>query len=196
MSEFIPVTASTPLAEVEQRCMATAIFPSAIAQTYALKGALGEIGEVCNQDKKIDRDDDGLMTEARARAMSKELGDVFWYFMVLGNAFGARIAEGLQLGQIEARVPNSGIMVSVTGGPAPAVELAAYTTHFPLMKNHGLLLCFFRGLCDFYAGKAKEARLAAGVVELFDFVAVVNGVLRKLHDRQARGTLEGSGDNR
>jgi hypothetical protein len=161
-----------------------------------LKGALGEIGEVCNQDKKIDRDDKGLMTVARAIALAKELGDVFWYFAVLGHAFNFTAPADFQLGQIESRLPNSGIMANVVGGSAPAVELAAYVAQFPIMKNHGLLLCFFRGVCDFYQLKAKEARLPAEAVEGFELLAVVNGVLRKLHDRQARGTLEGSGDNR
>ena len=35
-------------------------------------------GEVANQVKKVARDDDGVLTAARKRAIVKELGDMFW----------------------------------------------------------------------------------------------------------------------
>ena len=57
---------------------------------------LGEAGEVQNKVKKIFRDDGGILTEARAGAIMKEMGGNLWYL--------AALAHGMRksLGQIAA----------------------------------------------------------------------------------------------
>lgn len=61
----------------------TAIYPqagtgSALALAYVGLG-LGEAGEVQGKIKKILRDDNGILEDAKRIAIAKELGDVLWY---------------------------------------------------------------------------------------------------------------------
>lgn len=49
---------------------------------YALSLA-GEVGEVCDQIKKVLRDDKGKVTSDRRNTLLDELGDVAWYFFRL-----------------------------------------------------------------------------------------------------------------
>ncbi len=46
---------------------------------YPALGLAGEAGEVCEQVKKMIRDDGGRLTDTRRQALRKELGDVLWY---------------------------------------------------------------------------------------------------------------------
>lgn len=46
---------------------------------YAACGAAGEVGELCNQIKKVLRDDGGIPSDVRKEKLGGELGGVFWY---------------------------------------------------------------------------------------------------------------------
>lgn len=46
---------------------------------YPTHGLCGEAGEVANQVKKIDRDDNGILTDQRKKKIMSELSDVLWY---------------------------------------------------------------------------------------------------------------------
>lgn len=50
-------------------------------------------GEVANQVKKVARDDDGVLTAARKRAVIKELGGMFWYAAELATLMGISLAD-------------------------------------------------------------------------------------------------------
>ena len=54
----------------------TAIYTNPII--YPSLELAGEVGEVCNQIKKIYRDDNGEVTYKRKKDLEKELGDVLW----------------------------------------------------------------------------------------------------------------------
>jgi len=71
------------------------------AKDYDLKyltvGLCGEVGEVCNEVKKIERDDDGVVTEKRLQRIKIELGDVLWYYVGICNKLGIKINDILEL---------------------------------------------------------------------------------------------------
>jgi NTP pyrophosphatase (non-canonical NTP hydrolase) len=75
----------------------TAMYPGRDDQAlapYPALGLAGEAGEVCEQIKKVLRDDAGQVTEARRKALSKELGDVLWYVAAVCSELG------LDMGQV------------------------------------------------------------------------------------------------
>lgn len=57
----------------------------------ALKMA-GSAGKVANQIKKIDRDDSGVITNQRRRAIAKELGDCLWYLAETATKIGFNLS--------------------------------------------------------------------------------------------------------
>lgn len=52
---------------------------------YPAIGLAGECGELLNKIKKIFRDDQGMLTEARIEQLSGELGDILWYIAELAT---------------------------------------------------------------------------------------------------------------
>ena len=75
----------------------TAIYPNKGDNLYyPALGLAGEAGEVCEKVKKIMRDKGGVLSEADALELSKELGDVLWYLTALAceiNVALSTIAE-------------------------------------------------------------------------------------------------------
>ena len=68
------------LSDYQSRSRATAVYPSAGDNLlYPTLGLCGEAGEVAEKIKKMVRDDDGVLSDERRAALSKELGDVLWY---------------------------------------------------------------------------------------------------------------------
>jgi NTP pyrophosphatase (non-canonical NTP hydrolase) len=68
------------LSDYQSRSRATAVYPSMGDNLlYPTLGLCGEAGEVAEKIKKMVRDDDGILTDERRAALSKELGDVLWY---------------------------------------------------------------------------------------------------------------------
>jgi NTP pyrophosphatase (non-canonical NTP hydrolase) len=53
----------------------------------------GEVGEVCNEIKKWDRDDYQVMTEERHTKLVYELGDAMWYLASLADDLGVSLEE-------------------------------------------------------------------------------------------------------
>jgi NTP pyrophosphatase (non-canonical NTP hydrolase) len=65
----------------------TAIYPAEGALYYVTMGLASESGEVAGKVKKALRDDNGVISDERRKAILDEVGDVLWYC--------ARIAEEL-----------------------------------------------------------------------------------------------------
>lgn len=66
----------------------TAIYPNhteAAAVSYVTLGLVGEAGEIANKVKKVLRDDNGTITDAKREELQAELGDVLWYVAMLAH---------------------------------------------------------------------------------------------------------------
>lgn len=80
----------------QQLAARTAIYPGREESTvapYPALGLAGEAGEVCEQVKKMIRDDGAQLTERRRRALRKELGDVLWYVAALCDELDLAMGE-------------------------------------------------------------------------------------------------------
>jgi len=60
---------------------------------YMALGLGGEVGEVLNEVKKFERDDNCILTEKRKTKIISEMGDVFWYFQGLANKLDISIED-------------------------------------------------------------------------------------------------------
>lgn len=53
----------------------------------------GKAGAIANQVKKIDRDDNGILTEKRRAAILKELGDCLWYIAEVATKLDCPLSQ-------------------------------------------------------------------------------------------------------
>jgi len=60
---------------------------------YPALGLAGEAGEVCDNIKKIHRDDGGTLTEARRQKLRGELGDTLWYLARIAIHAGFSLSD-------------------------------------------------------------------------------------------------------
>lgn len=75
--------------EYEVAAAKTAVYPNRGNNiVYAALGLTGEAGEVAEKVKKSIRDDEGVLTDKRAKQLQKELGDVLWYVAAMCHELG------------------------------------------------------------------------------------------------------------
>lgn len=98
--------------DFQKMALDRSIYPEDAQIYYPSMGLTGEVGEVCekvaelttlrmashagqaaNQAKKILRDDDGELTEARKAAIGKEIGGVLWYCAALATDLGLNLGD-------------------------------------------------------------------------------------------------------
>lgn len=78
--------------EYQKAARTTAIYPNlGNNPVYPALGLAGEAGEVCENIKKMIRDDGSELTDARRAAVVKELGDVLWYAAQLAMEIGVSL---------------------------------------------------------------------------------------------------------
>jgi len=58
---------------------------------YLTLGLVGEVGEVANEIKKLERDDNNVLTPDRENKIILELGDTMWYFFGICNKLNINI---------------------------------------------------------------------------------------------------------
>lgn len=76
--------------EYQKWTRSTAIYPNVGSNlVYPTLGLAGEVGEVANKVKKIERDLGGIINPDTRHAIANELGDVLWYL--------ARVADELDI---------------------------------------------------------------------------------------------------
>lgn len=172
------------LRDYQIQSMSTAVYPEELKLIYPAMGLAGEIGEVCNKLKKVFRDNHGTITPVGMVELAKEVGDCIWYVAAVATDAGLTLSElytarssnvtlvmiPLRLAVCVGRVTQ---IVSQAVEDPEGVRLLAQ----PLERIGNLLsqLCWMMGTS-------------------LNQVAEMNR--QKLLDRQARGTLQGSGDNR
>ena len=64
-----------------------------IAFINKVLGLVGETGEVAEKIKKLQRNNDGKLTEEDRQAILKELGDALWYLSAITHYLGASFDE-------------------------------------------------------------------------------------------------------
>lgn len=64
---------------------------------YMAIGLAGEVGEVLNEIKKLERDDNNLLTNNRKSKIIEEMGDVMWYFTGILNRLDTTIDDLLKI---------------------------------------------------------------------------------------------------
>jgi NTP pyrophosphatase (non-canonical NTP hydrolase) len=74
----------------------SAVYPKAgtgaiEALSYCGLGLGGETGEVLEHLKKIQRDNNGVVSPERREALSKELGDILWYLARVASELGLEL---------------------------------------------------------------------------------------------------------
>ncbi len=75
--------------EYQKLSRKTAIYPDKDNNfVYPTLGLVGEAGEVAEKIKKVFRDNNGILDEARKKELKKELGDVLWYLAQLSTELG------------------------------------------------------------------------------------------------------------
>ena len=68
--------------EYQEKSIETAIYPGQgtfLGVLYTTLGICGEAGEIAEKVKKALRDENGVISEERAAAIEKEVGDLLWY---------------------------------------------------------------------------------------------------------------------
>lgn len=150
--------------------------------TYPLLGLIGETGEVAEKIKKMIRDDNGILTDDRRAAISKELGDVLWYTQAV--SFEKRICPAICLKQN----PHS-----ISGFENNLFDLQEYV--YFLAKECRAVACsgdsvYHSIVCIIECVN----RLALSIDMSLNTIAQEN--LDKLFSRLERGTIKGDGDNR
>ena len=96
---------------------------------YMAIGLAGEVGEVLNEIKKIERDDNNVITPDRKLKLKNELGDVLWYFTGICNRLDYKIDDVLLGNQnkISLKKTNSG--ESIVNQEIGEDVLGNYSTH-------------------------------------------------------------------
>lgn len=64
---------------------------------YMSIGLGGEVGEILNEIKKLERDDNGILTNNRREKILLEMGDVLWYLQGIASRLNSNIESILKL---------------------------------------------------------------------------------------------------
>lgn len=84
------------LNDYQEQASKTAIYHEANKVIYPALGLAGEAGEVADKTKKILRDDNGFVTEARREGLKKEIGDCLWYIAAICRDLGLSLEDVAQ----------------------------------------------------------------------------------------------------
>ena len=80
--------------EYQKKARETAIYPNKDNNfVYPVLGLVGEAGEVAEKIKKVLRDNNGVIDEAKKQEISKELGDVLWYLAQVAFELGLSLED-------------------------------------------------------------------------------------------------------
>lgn len=170
---------------------AFARYPSVHSKRYCALGLFGEAGEIANQVKKIWRDDDAVLTDARKIKLRDELGDVLWYAVRFAHHYG------LVVGTFTIEI---GATASILGLPATKDVFEA-TERLGVLTGITMAMSVSPEEIDVDDVKELVGDLLNAIADLADQLdtdleTVAGENVEKLTGRVERGTLGGSGDGR
>lgn len=173
----------TTFSDYQAGALATAL-PTALNAAYLSHGLAAEWGEVHGVQAKAIRDQ--WTDEDTRRALSKELGDVVWFVAVLGHHLDADWDP-------TAPAWRHGTLAATGGDMHLRALLDLLVSRIAInTRGTGRTSYALQDLTRLWNTLADNVELLHGIT--FDDVLADN--LAKLADRQARGTLQGSGDHR
>ena len=80
--------------EYQSEASQTALYPRRLSNLeYPTLGLAGEAGEVANIVKKIQRGNNGVLTDETRAKLKDELGDVLWYISACADELGLTLDE-------------------------------------------------------------------------------------------------------
>lgn len=185
------------LDEYQSQALQTAVYPLARALDYTVLGLVSEVGELAEvyADANYDAGAGFGWPQTYVDDALSEIGDGFWYCAAIADAMGTT------LGVITATSTRSTVHLSASRG---LIMIA-------LTKEAGAIAGIAKKAIRDNGGvltAAKQREIEAhllNVLALLEHFAVklgssrkgvMNKNLAKLSDRKARGTLQGSGNER
>ncbi len=82
------------LNEYQKKSKKTALYPRQGSNlVYPTLGLIGEAGEIANKVKKIERDNEGVLSDEKRKEIQAELGDVLWYVAQLATELNISLDE-------------------------------------------------------------------------------------------------------
>lgn len=175
--------------EYQQKTLKTGIYPNRGNNTlYPTLGLMSELGEVAGKLKKMLRDDKGILTTDRQRALSGEIGDVLWYEAALCSELGFEmkkivhdasqclISKELDMYQmiLETQISMGIISMSIIDD----TEKKSLSSVYSALKS---IFFYIDNICTMLDLQIEK---------------IAKDNIGKLISRKERGTLKGEGDTR
>jgi len=200
------------LKNYQKRAWETASQPNRDQNLMYVALGLGEIGEICNKVKKINRDDNMVLTDEKRQALKKELGDVMWYIAGTCTVLGITLEAGQSFTAVDKQFAyvkdvfwELGLVSLTAGYHVGKIQLRAYE----LMQSAGRYDDFIltmpislpylsdtvQQLADDIPYLLKTVYILSKLLG-FTLEDICDANLENLAGRKARGTLNGDGDNR
>jgi NTP pyrophosphatase (non-canonical NTP hydrolase) len=167
----------------------TAIYPNKIITVpyysgadYAKLGLIGEYGEICNKLKKVYRDNEGNYSSETILALTKEIGDVYWYIAALCNKeFNISFVACYETAKKMSQSNESYLFTNIYRGIYYASQICFPADPDHVEANVTLLLNCLESI-NKYLGLRTENILEINY--------------EKLSQRLEANTIKGDGDNR
>ncbi len=187
------------LNDYQQDAVSTAQYPvstsdfdeSQTALIYQALWMAGFVGNICNQVKKMLRDDNGVLTEDRKQVLDKLIDSAIQSLGWLGQSINkeSNVSEKLNLDEC------IGLCYTSLGLIGEAGEFCDKAKHLMETDDEETIIKIKEDLCDelgdvewYVASSAKE------LDRKLDSICEDN--LAKLKDREERNVIQGSGNNR
>lgn len=98
--------------DYQKRSRSTAVYPNqGTNYIYPTLGLVSEAGELADRVKRIQRDDNGVVTDEKLLEISGELGDILWYAAQVATEFGLSLEDAAEgnLEKLSSRLENGTI---------------------------------------------------------------------------------------